>query len=139
MKWYIHHVALNTLHVQETIRFLRDALGLEGYKSRDDHVGGNPTNADTDSCFFFSHTGQALHIGKPDLMFALKHQIPINPTYGGHLAINVPDLNEMRARLKAAGVLFADPGNWGAIPNIQQIYVCDPSMNIIEINQTVPD
>lgn len=125
------------LEVEETVRFLRDILGLEGWTSGDKYTGGQPVKADTDSCAFVSHTGQALHIGKPDLMFALKNQMPFNPTYG-HIAINVPDLNEMREHLRAANVIFADPG-WSALPNIQHIYLRDPAMNLIEINSSVQD
>ena len=53
---------------------------------------------------------------------------------GGHVAIQVPDLDAVIVRLKAAGIPFSYALTF-AIPNMRHIYVYDPAMNLIEINE----
>ena len=59
-----------------------------------------------------------------------------NPTVGGHFAISVQELDVITAKLEAAGIPYSDAGVY-AMNGVRQIYVYDPSFNIIEINQTV--
>ena len=77
-----------------------------------------------------------LHIVKPVPRFAKDNGLFHNPTIGGHVAITVPDLEVVKRRLEAAGVLFSDAGQY-AMLGYRQIYLYDPSMNLIEINQRV--
>ncbi|MDH3307991.1 MAG: glyoxalase, partial [Acidimicrobiia bacterium] len=58
----------------------------------------------------------------------------VNPSLHGHVAIEVDDIEQVKQRLNARGVYFADPGHW-AVEGLYQIYVIDPSMNCVEINQ----
>jgi hypothetical protein len=48
----------------------------------------------------------------------------------------VPDVLAVKARLEAAGVLVSDAGVY-AMAGMHQIYVLDPSANMIEVNQNV--
>ena len=73
---------------------------------------------------------------KPVPRFAKDNGLFHNPTIGGHVAITVPDLEVVKRRLEAAGVLFSDAGQY-AMLGYRQIYLYDPSMNLIEINQRV--
>ena len=59
-----------------------------------------------------------------------------NPTIGGHVAITVPDIDVVKRRLDAAGIQYSDAGRY-AMVGFHQIYLYDPSMNLIEVNQRV--
>jgi len=59
-----------------------------------------------------------------------------NPTIGGHVAITVLDLDAVKRRLEAAGILYSDAGQY-AMAGYRQIYLYDPSMNLLEVNQRV--
>jgi hypothetical protein len=48
----------------------------------------------------------------------------------------VPDVQAVKARLEAAGVLVSDAGVY-AMAGMRQIYVLDPAANMIEVNQNV--
>ena len=134
MTWSIHHVNLNALDVAQSVKFYSEIIGL-GAAVPLGALRGNPQQSATDA-HFFGDGIHGLHIGKPDLMFAMKNRMPINPTLGGHVAFNVPDLDAVKRRLDAAGIVYSDPGHWGALPGFRQIYLCDPSMNVIEVNET---
>jgi catechol 2,3-dioxygenase-like lactoylglutathione lyase family enzyme len=134
MNWSLHHVNLTAYDVKTSVEFFRDVIGMDGGRSRSE-VHGNRANLKTDA-YFFGEGTRGLHIVKPDLTAALKFNMPINPTVGGHVAIAVSDLAAVKRRLDARGNVYADPGSW-AVPGMQQIYVCDPNMNVIEINQVI--
>ncbi|TCR59431.1 VOC family protein [Bosea sp. BK604] len=134
VSWSLHHVNLNAHNVAESAKFFGEILGLDGGRSRD-AIAGVTSNAKT-GAYYFGEGTSGLHICRPDLMLALKHNMPINPSVGGHVAITVQDLDAVKRRLDAVGIVYADPGSW-AIAGLRQIYVCDPSMNVIELNQIV--
>ncbi|MER2537493.1 MAG: hypothetical protein ABTQ31_20275, partial [Rhizobiaceae bacterium] len=71
---------------------------------------------------------------KPMPDFVHRTGTPINSALYGHTAISVADLESVKARLSAMGYFYADRGNW-AMPSVYQVYVYDPSANLIEINQ----
>jgi hypothetical protein len=48
----------------------------------------------------------------------------------------VPDIEAVKRRLEAAGIVYSDAGVY-AMKGVHQIYVYDPSKNVIEINQLV--
>ena len=55
----------------------------------------------------------------------------------GQLAhLTVEDLDAVTARLDAAGMLYTDAGPY-AMAGLRQVYVYDPSMNLVELNQVV--
>ncbi len=57
-----------------------------------------------------------------------------NPVIGGHFAITVPDLAAVQKRLDEAGIVYSYGGQY-AMSGVLNLYVYDPSMNMIEINQ----
>ena len=75
-----------------------------------------------------------LHLIKPDPEFARKNQLDHNPSIGGHVALQVDNLDAVIQRLKTAGVPYSLTGTF-AIPKMRHLYCYDPSMNLLEINE----
>ena len=75
-----------------------------------------------------------LHLIAPEPEFARKNGLDHNPSIGGHVAFQVDNLDAVINRLKAAGIPFSLTGTF-AIPGMRHLYVYDPSMNLIEINE----
>ncbi len=75
-----------------------------------------------------------LHLIKPDPTFARENGLDHNPSIGGHVAIQVEDLDVIIARLDSAGIAYSLTGEY-AIPNMRHLYVYDPAMNLLEINE----
>ena len=138
MSWSIHHVNLEARDVRRAATFYQTILGLtETAWSFPAARGYIP--ADPDRLALFgdgrqSHTG--LHLIKADPDFAEKNGLTHNPSVGGHLAIEVDDLEAVLARLRAANIRYSDAGVF-AIPNLRNVYVEDPEGNLLEINQRV--
>ena len=80
--------------------------------------------------------GQRYTIVKPIPTFARDNNLPLNPTIGGHVAITVTDLAAVKRRLDAADVVYADVGEY-AMAGMRSLYLYDPAMNVVEINQVV--
>ena len=135
--WHIHHVNLQAEKVREAVAFYTAIIGLKegrwqsaakrGDFSIDPAELAVLTNADDNS---------GLHIIRPDAGFAFRNCFAHNPSIGGHPAFCVPDVRAVKARLEAAGVLVSDAGVY-AMVGMHQIYVLDPSANMIEVNQNV--
>ena len=86
---------------------------------------------------YFGGTGnRGLHLVKPSDRLTGRTGFQHNPTIGGHFAITVRDLAGVMARLRRVGTPFTDAGSY-AMAGIHQLYVYDPSMNLVEINQVV--
>ncbi|WP_112323491.1 VOC family protein [Oceanibium sediminis] len=140
MSWSIHHVNLQTTDVRKTAAFYSTVLGMEeGAWSFPRTRGYIPANPDQLALFPDPSKGgghRGLHLIAPDPRFAQENGLMHNPSIGGHLAIEVPDLGAVMARLSAAGIPFSDAGVF-AIPGLHNIYAYDPAMNLVEINQTV--
>lgn len=135
MAWMLHHINLPAVSVRETRTFLRDVIGLqEGRWIYPDRPG--ELHHDDDSIAYFGNANQGLHVVRSIVSFARDNGFMHNPTVGGHFALSVPDLNIVKDRLDAAGVPYSDAGVY-AMAGIHQIYVYDPSFNVIEVNQTV--
>ncbi len=77
-------------------------------------------------------------MSRPNPNMARDNNYFVNPSLGGHVAIEVDDIEEVKRRLEARGLYYADPGHW-AVQGLYQIYVTDPSQNCVEINQTLDD
>lgn len=130
MTWRLHHTNLPAHDVEESAEFYRAVLGM------------SPTIPDfTDSYdpgrsigWFETEGSGQLHLCRPDPNFAQRNGFHINPTVNGHVAIEVDDLDAVKARLRERGRYFADPGNW-ALRGYRQIYVLDPSANCVEVNE----
>ena len=119
--------------------FYRDVLGLSdisatwGVENRLSDVYGTPV------AFVKDDEGRQLHLSTvaPDLLFTTGRQINmVGPR--GHIAFRVDDIEELKRRLDAAGVPYADYGEW-AIRNWHQVFVNDPMGNVIEFHQVVGD
>jgi catechol 2,3-dioxygenase-like lactoylglutathione lyase family enzyme len=135
MAWMLHHINVPALDVRETKAFLRDVIGLqEGRWIYPDRPGELHHNED--SIAYFGTANQGLHVVRSVPSFARDNGFMHNPTVGGHFAISVPDLSAVKDKLDASGVPYSDAGVY-AMAGIHQIYVYDPTFNVIEINQTV--
>ena len=135
MSWYVHHVNLQAHDVRATAAFFRDIVGMEEgrwtYPEQTGEVGHNP-----DTIAYFGTDNRGLHIVRAITSFAVDNGFIHNPTIGGHHAICVPDVQAVKQRLEAAGVVVSDAGVY-AMAGMHQIYCYDPSMNVVEINQVV--
>ncbi|MGI9416483.1 MAG: VOC family protein [Geminicoccaceae bacterium] len=135
MAWKLHHINVPALNVRETKAFLRDVIGLrEGRWIYPDRPG--ELHHDDDSIAYFGTENRGLHVVRQVPSFAHDNGFMHNPTVGGHFAISVSDIEAVAARLTAASVPFSDAGVY-AMNGVRQIYLYDPSFNVIEINQTV--
>lgn len=135
--WFIHHVNLPAHRVQDTVAYFRDLVGLP--ESEWAAADGSPVSdfvADMDKLAIFGDENRGIHIVKPTADFAKNNGFDHNPTIGGHFAITVNDLDAVATRLVQAGVLYTDAGAY-AMAGMRQLYVYDPSMNLVEINQIV--
>ena len=144
MTWNIHHVNLPAHDVRESAAFYAAIFGMRETPFQRPAVGGN-FRSDPAAIAAFEQDVQAaaalgpnngLHIVKPMSGFAKANGLDHNPTIGGHVAITVPDLDAVTRRLDAAGIMYSDAGQY-AMLGFRQIYLYDPSMNLIEINQRV--
>ena len=135
--WSIHHVNLPSHDVRRSAAFFRDIVGMEegvfeltkeGKRGKFDH--------DPDSLAAFGPDNRGLHIVRPQPTFARDNDLLHNPTFGGHVAITVRDLQAVMRRLDAAGIPYSDAGQY-AMAGIHNIYVWDPSNNLVEINKVV--
>jgi len=133
MGWYIHHVNLPATNVARTRAFLRDILGFKLGDWRYPEQQGE-LHHDDDSIAFFGSGNRGIHAVRPIPTFATDNGFHHNPTVGGHFALTVPDLKPIMKRFDDAGIVYSDAGIY-AMAGVQQIYVYDPSMNVIEINQ----
>ncbi|MDU8942802.1 VOC family protein [Ovoidimarina sediminis] len=138
MSWSIHHVNLEAKDVRRAARFYETILGMtEVAWTFPPARGYIPAEPDRLALFGDrrqSHTG--LHLIKADPDFARRNNLGHNPSVGGHVAIEVDDLEAVLARLRAAGIPYSDAGVF-AIPNLRNVYVEDPEGNLLEINQRV--
>lgn len=135
MGWYLHHVNIQAFDVMETAAFYRDLIGLEdgvwAYPDPETERQENPRVR-----AFFGSQNRGIHVvgGRPD--FQAKNGLSHNPTIGGHFAMTVADADAVKARLEAAGYMVSDAGVY-AMAGMRQLYVYDPDMNVIEINEAV--
>ena len=143
MTWSIHHVNLQATDVRASAKFYREILGMaEGRwtfppPEQTGHLSADParlTLFPTDTASQGTNSG--LHLILPEPEFARKNGLDHNPSIGGHVAIQVQDLEAVIARLKAAGIPYSLTGTF-AIPGMRHLYVYDPAMNLLEINEMI--
>ncbi len=133
MDWMLHHVNVPAHSVKDTATFLRDVVGLpEGHWTYPETVG--ELHHDDGGMAYFGIENRGLHVVRSIPSFARDNGFFHNPTIGGHFAISVPNVEEVKRHLEQAGVLVSDAGIY-AMAGIHQIYCYDPSFNVIEINQ----
>lgn len=144
MGWSIHHVNLPAPDVRASARFYAEILGLaEGRwvfppAEQTGHLSDDPARL----TIFPSKGGGrgdngGLHLIRPEPEFARLNGLDHNPSIGGHVAIQVDDLNAVMDRLKAAGIAFSYAPTF-AIAGMRHVYVYDPAMNLLEINEYRP-
>jgi catechol 2,3-dioxygenase-like lactoylglutathione lyase family enzyme len=135
--WHIHHVNLQAQHVREAVAFYTDIIGMaEGRWQSAAQRGDFSIDPAELAVLTKADDNSGLHIIRPDAGFAYRNRFAHNPSIGGHPAFCVPDVLAVKARLGAAGVLVSDAGVY-AMAGMHQIYVLDPSANMIEVNQIV--
>ncbi|MEO0820949.1 MAG: VOC family protein [Pseudomonadota bacterium] len=144
MTWSIHHVNLPATDVRASARFYTEILGLtEGrwtFPPADQvgHISADPARLTLFPCETASQGhNSGLHLILPEPEFARKNGFDHNPSIGGHVAIQVDDLDAVMSRLAAAGIPFSFAPTF-AIPKMRHIYVYDPAMNLLEINEVRP-
>ena len=137
MSWYVHHVNIASSDVEASAYFLRELIGIPQGVFETPGAGKTGTfERSNDFLAVFGEENKGIHVVKPMPTFAKDNGFIHNPTIGGHFALNVPDLQAVIARLEKAGIPYTDAGVY-AMKGVHQIYVYDPSFNLIEINQDV--
>jgi len=117
MAWSIHHVNLEARNVAQTARFYTEILGMTlgtwAFPETRGYLPGDPDKLALLGDGREGHTG--LHLIAPDPEFAAKNNMAHNPSIGGHVALQVDDLDGVIARLTEAGVPHSVTGEF-AIP-----------------------
>ncbi|MEO1688129.1 MAG: VOC family protein [Pseudomonadota bacterium] len=144
MTFTIHHVNLPAPDMQASARFYEALLGLApGTWTYPRGKGDGDLSADPAGLRLYPSAGASrganagLHLITPEPGFARRHGLDHNATVGGHVAIQVPDLDPVIERLDTAGIPYSLTGEY-AIPGMRHLYVYDPGMNLLEINDTAP-
>ncbi len=136
MSWSIHHVNLEARDVRKAAAFYSAILGMAEadwvFPKTRGYLPGDPDKLALFGDGRQSHTG--LHLIAPDPEFAEKNDLTHNPSVGGHVAIEVDDLQTVVHRLNAAGIRYSLTGEF-AIPGMRHLYVEDPEGNLIEVNE----
>ena len=139
----IHHVNLPANDVRASARFYTEIIGMsEGSWIFPPAEQVGHISSDTNKLTILPATTMSrgdnagLHLIKPDPEFARKNQLDHNPSIGGHVALQVDDLDAVIQRLQAAGVPYSLTGTF-AIPKMRHLYCYDPSMNLLEINEMI--
>lgn len=138
MGWALHHVNLEAQDVRRAAAFYEAILGVTQkpwvFPESRGYIPGDPDKLALLADGRDGHSG--LHLIKADPDFAGKNGLQHNPSIGGHVAFEVPDLLAVMAKLRAMGIPYSDAGTF-AIPGMHHIYVTDPEGNLIEINQKI--
>lgn len=135
--WHLHHVNLEVQDVRAAAAFYREAAGLQEGPWRAPPARGDFSIDPRELAPLpLGEDNAGIHIIRADPGFAHRNGFAHNPSIGGHPAFCVPDLAAVKARLAAAGVLVTDAGTY-AMAGMHQLYVMDPSGNMIEVNQRV--
>lgn len=139
MNWAIHHVNMCAPNVAETRRFLCDLVGLppgEWHYPPAEEMGEVGHSAE--SLAYFGTANRGIHAVRPIATFPRDNNLLHNPTIGGHVAIQIPDINRLMLRLDRAAIPYSDAGVY-AMRGVHQVYVYDPFWNVIEFNQVLDD
>ncbi|UWQ22299.1 VOC family protein [Jannaschia sp. W003] len=135
MRWSIHHVNLETRDVRRAAAFYTEVLGMREqpwrFPKARGYLPGEPDRLALLGDGRDGHSG--LHLIAPDPEFAERNGLAFNPSVGGHVAIQVPDLAAVIRRLEAAGIPHSVTGEF-AIPGLRHVYLEDPEGNLLEIN-----
>jgi len=139
----IHHVNLPANDVRASAKFYTEIIGMsEGSwvfppPEKVGHISSDHSKLALLPATTVSQGDNAgLHLIRPDPEFARKNQLDHNPSIGGHVALQVDDLDAVIRRLKVAAIPYSLTGTF-AIPGMRHVYCYDPSMNLLEINEMI--
>lgn len=133
--WYLHHVNISVIDVRKAAAFYTDILGLKEKSLVQPEAAGNFA-VDRDALAIFGSDNRGLHLIRPVASWAKDNGLAHNPSIGGHVAINVQDLDQVVANLNEMCVPYSDAGSI-AMKDMRQVFCFDPSMNLIEFNGPV--
>ena len=135
--WGIHHVNLEASDVREAVAFYVEIAGMtEGRWQAPASLGEVVVDPTMVSVLPLGDFNSGIHIVRADPGFPNRYSLVHNPTIGGHPAFAVRDVHAVKARLERDGVLVSDAQVY-AMDRMYQIYLQDPSANMIEVNQFV--
>ena len=135
--WLIHHVNLQAHDVRDTIGFFTGVADMrEGTWMAPPEMGDFSIDPKQLAVLTLGSDNRGLHIIRPDAGFGYRNGFANNPSIGGNPAFAVPDIQAVMRRLRDADVVFSDAGTY-AMTGYHQVYLYDPSYNLIEINQKV--
>lgn len=133
--WHLHHVNIAVVDIRKAVAFYTDILGLKE-KALDRPPEAGNFRSDPEAIAIFGSENRGLHLIKPVASWGVDNGLAHNPSIGGHVAINVPDLDKVTANLDKMDVPYSDAGSI-AMKGMRQIFCFDPSMNLIEFNGPV--
>lgn len=135
--WGLHHVNLEACDVQEATAFYVEIAGMtEGRWQAPAALGDIEVDPTMVSLLSLGDFNRGIHIVRADPRFPSTYSLVHNPTIGGHPAFSVRDVSAVKARLERDGVPISDAKVY-AMDRMYQIYLQDPSANMIEVNQFV--
>ena len=135
--WGIHHVNLEASDVREAVAFYVEIAGMtEGRWQAPAAVGDVIVDPTLVSLLPLGVFNSGIHIVRADPGFPSRYSLAHNPTIGGHPAFSVRDVHAVKARLERDGVLVSDAKAY-AMDRMYQIYLQDPSANMLEVNQFI--
>ena len=135
--WVLHHVNLEVPDVRATAAFFLEMAGIaEGPWKAPASRGDFSIDPRELAPLPSGPQNEGIHVIRADPGFAFRNRFIHNPSIGGHPAFCVADVTAVKARLAAAGIPVTDAGTY-AMAGMHQLYVMDPSRNMIEVNQRV--
>ena len=136
--WHLHHINIDAHRVATASQFYVSLIGLtEGeWQAPPDCPIADITGNREALVLFGNDDNRGLHVVRPQPDFAKRNNLDHNPTIGGHFAIQVDNLDAVAKRLDDAGLIYSDAGCY-AMAGLRQLYVYDPSMNLVEINGSI--
>lgn len=137
--WGVHHVNIQACDVREAVGFYSEIAGMAEGRWRAPTARGD-FSVDTRELAILplGEFNRGIHIIRPDPGFGKRNGFAHNPSIGGHPAFVVGDVKAVKARLEGAGILVSDAGVYAMVA-MHQIYVYDPSTNMIEVNARIDD
>jgi len=135
--WGIHHVNLEACDVREAAAFYVEIAGMtEGRWQAPAAAGDVVVDPSMVSLLSLGDFNRGIHIVRADPGFPTRYSLEHNPTIGGHPAFSVRDVHAVKGRLERDGVLISDAKVY-AMDRMYQIYLQDPSANMLEVNQFI--
>ncbi len=135
--WGIHHVNLEACDVREAVAFYVEVASMsEGRWQAPAAAGDVIIDSSQVALLSLGDFNRGIHIVRADPTFQNRYGFSHNPTIGGHPAFSVRDVHSVKARLELDRILVSDAKVY-AMNRTYQIYLHDPSANMIEVNQFV--